>query len=264
MKTVIYQVDAFTTQMFGGNPAAVCPLADWLDDSLMQSIAYENNLSETAFFVKKNDGYHIRWFTPLAEVDLCGHATLASAFVIFNYLDIEEQQITFHSNSGTLKAMNAADGITLDFPVCVLNDDDTEKDIISRGLGFAPVKVFSGIDYVVVMPTESDVRRCQPDFGVLKGLATRGVVITAVGEDCDFVSRFFAPNIGIDEDPVTGSAHCMLAPYWSEKLGRKRLNAKQLSKRGGTLLCTVRGDRVLITGQAVLYMIGEINLCGVN
>jgi len=260
MKIKLYQVDAFTSSLFSGNPAAVCPLASWLDDKTMQSIANENNLSETAFFVPTGEQYYIRWFTPQAEVALCGHATLASAFVIFNYIDTGKDTITFQSQSGLLTATNTSAGITLDFPAGSIEEVSDEIKAMAAILGFTPVELFRGMDYVVVAQSESDVLRCQPDLRAMKRLPARGVIVTAPGTDCDFVSRFFAPNVGVDEDPVTGSAHCMLAPFWSQRLGRAQLTARQLSKRGGTLLCSVRNDRVLITGQAVLYLTAELTL----
>ncbi|MFC1502543.1 PhzF family phenazine biosynthesis protein [bacterium] len=264
MEIPIYQIDAFASRVFTGNPAAVCPLEKWLPDTVMQAIAQENNLSETAFFVQEGDGYHIRWFTPKAEVDLCGHATLGSAYVLFECIKIDRDTIRFKSKSGPLTVTRQDHLMTLDFPVQQPKPCDPPKDLLNalrvEPKDVPPEEVLLAEDYIIVYAAGSDVSLCRPDFGMLKGLEARGVAITAPGNDVDFVSRFFAPNIGIDEDPVTGSVHCALTPYWSRKLGKKRLVAHQLSERGGQLICTDEGDRILISGQAVEYLKGEITL----
>ncbi len=255
----MYQVDAFSQHVFSGNPAAVCPLESWLDDELMQHIAAENNLSETAFFVENAGEYHIRWFTPTLEVALCGHATLASAFVLFDILGFDGDSIVFQSKSGALKVSKDGDKFVLDFPKqtpvpCAVPQP------IQQAFGDKVQACLKAEDYVVVLGEAADVVAAKPDMQCLKQLDLRGVVITAQAEGYDFVSRFFAPNCGIDEDPVTGSAFTQLAPYWAEALGKHKLTAKQVSKRGGEVWCALAGDRVYIAGQAVLYLKGEITL----
>jgi PhzF family phenazine biosynthesis protein len=261
MKLTIYQVDAFTDKVFGGNPAAVIPLQDWLEDSLMQKIAMENNLSETAFFIKTDEGYHLRWFTPQNEIDLCGHATLASAYVIKNFLEPHVQEIQFTTQvAGILKASAKEGMYTLDFPARFPEPCDVpEKLLESLGVS-AVVEVLKSRDYFVVLPNEEAVQNLEPDFSLMKNLNTFGVITTAKGHSADAVSRCFFPAAGIPEDPVTGSAHCNIVPYWSEKLDKKELSCKQLSKRGGELLCELKDDRVLMSGKCVLYMTGEIIL----
>jgi PhzF family phenazine biosynthesis protein len=259
MKIPIYQIDAFSSRVFYGNPAAVCPLREWLDDSVMQAIAQENNLSETAFFVQEGDGYRIRWFTPVAEVDLCGHATLASGFVIFNYLDLTINRVTFHSRSGPLSVVREEDLLSMDFPSKPPQPCSPPRELLD-GLGAGPLEALCSEDYFVVFASERDVRGLNPDMGTLKRLGLRGVIVTAPGDEADFVSRFFAPALGIDEDPVTGSAHCALTPYWSRRLGKMDLHAYQVSRRGGELFCRDRGDRVTISGRAVRYMQGNITI----
>ncbi len=259
MKLKLYQIDAFTSEVFKGNPAAVCPLDEWLDDSLMQSIATENNLSETAFFVQQGNGYRIRWFTPIAEVDLCGHATLASGFVVLNILKPEQTKVVFDSNSGPLTVKKLDDKLVLDFPLQIPQPCDPPDDLIA-GLGIAPQAVLAADDYVVVFKNESEIRQLSPDMRLLQKLDRRGVLTTAPGDNVDFVSRCFFPNYGIDEDPVTGSAHCQLTPYWAERLAKKKFEAHQISKRGGYLSCEISQDRVFIAGDAVLYLIGLIHL----
>ena len=259
MKIPLYQIDAFASKVFAGNPAAVCPLNGWLDDGLMQAVARENNLSETAFFVPLDQGYHIRWFTPAAEVDLCGHATLASAYTIFTYIDPFRTRVTFQSRSGPLTVSKQGDLLAMDFPSrppspCTAPSDLTEA------LGAKPSEVLCSEDYFAVFPSEQDVRSVDPDMGLLKKIDFRGVIVTAKGMDTDFVSRFFAPKYGVNEDPVTGSAHCALIPYWAGKLGKKELLAHQVSKRGGELFCKDQGDRVVIEGRAVAYMEGTITI----
>lgn len=262
MRQKIYQVDAFTDQMFGGNPAAVCVLQSWLPATLMQQIALENNLAETAFLVKVNDGYEVRWFTPAVEVDLCGHATLASAYVLFHYYSHEGDEITFQScRSGTLTVTRKPDGqLTLDFPADELREVSLSQDLVGA-MGKHPEQVLQGkTDLLFVYPSEADIVSLEPDMRVLSQLGGRGVIVTAPGDDVDFVSRFFAPQSGIDEDPVTGSAHTTLTPYWAEKTGKKQFTAIQLSSRKGHLQCALEGDRVLISGHAVPYLEGEILL----
>jgi len=259
MKIPIYQVDAFTSTLFGGNPAAVCPLEAWLPDAILQNIAAENNLSETAFTIPRGGGFDLRWFTPTLEVDLCGHATLATALVMFQELNFAGNIIEFNSRSGPLRVTRQGELLTLDFPVKPAEPCAMPEALV-RGLGCAPAEVAKSQDYLAVFQTAAEVRALRPDFAVLKTLKARGIIATAPGEDCDFVSRFFAPASGIDEDPVTGSAHCTLMPYWAERLGRTKLFARQVSARGGELFCELAGDRVLIGGKAVLYLRGEIVL----
>lgn len=261
MKIPIYQVDAFTNALFGGNPAAVCPLDCWLDENLMQQIATENNLAETAFFVPVENAFEIRWFTPEAEVDLCGHATLASAHVLFNHLHYTKEKILFHSrNSGTLGVKKEGEYLQLDFPA---DQPKKTKNIPDLEIAFGekPMVTFEGRDdYLLIYETEQQIKSFSPDFERLKTIKKRGVIVSAKGDKDDFVSRFFAPGIGIPEDPVTGSAHTLLTPYWSEKLGKNKLTARQLSKRGGALNCELKKDRVLISGKAVTYLIGAVLL----
>jgi PhzF family phenazine biosynthesis protein len=260
MKTVpIYQVDAFTTAPFTGNPAAVCILSEWPSADLMQKIAMENNLAETAFILPDGNGWSIRWFTPVTEVDLCGHATLASSFVVMNILQPERNEVTFHSlHMGDLIVRKKSGMLELDFPT------DTPEpcklpDIIRESMGREPVECLRGrSDYLLLYETESDIINLAPDFRKLARAEGRGTIVTAPGNDVDFVSRFFVPGAGIDEDPVTGSAHTTLTPLWSERLGRKALKARQLSSRGGYLECTLAEDRTLIAGNAMLYLKGEI------
>jgi PhzF family phenazine biosynthesis protein len=258
MKISIFQVDAFTNQAFGGNPAAVCPLDYWLSDEDMQAIAQENNLSETAFIVNRGDFYQIRWFTPQTEVDLCGHATLASAWVIMNKVQQDKNEIRFGSKGGELKVRREGDLYLMDFPVHQPEKCVAPNNLI-KAMGQNPVEVLASNYYLVVFDSEDIVRNLKPYMTLLKELDRIGVVITAPGKSVDFVSRFFAPAVGIPEDPVTGSAHCTLIPYWAEKLGKTRMTAKQVSCRGGDLICESKGDRVVIGGQARLFMEGRIN-----
>jgi PhzF family phenazine biosynthesis protein len=261
MKLTMYQVDAFTEKIFEGNPAAVIPLEDWLEDELMQKIAMENNLSETAFFVKTDTGYHIRWFTPDFEIDLCGHATLASAYIIKNFVEPHLAEINFTTQTvGELRAM-ARDGVyTLDFPSRLPQPCKT-PDQLFKSLGISTaVEVLKSRDYFVVLPNEEAVKNTEPDFTLIKELDAIGVIVTAKGKSADVVSRCFYPGAGIAEDPVTGSAHCNIVPYWSDKLGKTKLYCKQLSPRGGDLHCELEGDRVLMSGKCVLYLEGEINV----
>jgi PhzF family phenazine biosynthesis protein len=258
MQIPLYQVDAFTSEVFRGNPAAVCPLEFWLPAHTMQCIAAENNLAETAFFVKEGDHYGLRWFTPTVEVDLCGHATLASAFVLFHYLNVQADSLRFDTRSGELTVRRNGDRLTLNFPSLPATRCDPPQALI-EGLGAQPLEILKAGYYLVVYPDAEDVRSLQPRMETLKGLGVP-CIVTAPGRDCDFVSRFFAPSHGIDEDPVTGSAHCTLIPYWSRRLGKNQLFARQLSARGGELWCEDLGDRVLISGHAVGYLEGRIQL----
>ncbi|UAJ14111.1 PhzF family phenazine biosynthesis protein [Aquirufa lenticrescens] len=261
MKIPIYQVDAFTNERFKGNPAAVCPLDTWLPDAVMQNIAAENNLAETAFIVPAGNAYEIRWFTPTVEVDLCGHATLASAYVLFNELGFAGEQINFISHrSGPLSVTKIGAILALNFPVDTLSELPLSP-AFAIGLSQAPVKVFKGkTDYLFVYNSEAEILALQPDFEALKTHPVRGIIVTAPGETTDFVSRFFGPACGVNEDPVTGSAHTTLTPYWSSVLGKSELTARQLSLRTGDLTCKLVGDRVEIAGEAVLYLRGEINV----
>jgi predicted PhzF superfamily epimerase YddE/YHI9 len=263
VKLTLYQIDAFTNHIFGGNPAAVIPLDQWISDSLMQRLAMENNLSETVFFVpssKPDVDYEIRWFTPLVEINLCGHATLAAAFVLYHVMGYAYQAIRFESKSGILTVTKNLDRICMDFPAWKPSALTTWPPELSVALGNIPfTSVYQYRDFLVEVADESMVQLCQPDFTLLKKIGQK-VILTAKGSKADFVSRFFAPSAGVDEDPVTGSAHAQLIPYWAEKLGKKSLHARQLSKRGGELWCEYLGERVTISGQCVFYMKGEIDL----
>lgn len=259
MKTPYFQVDAFTDHVFGGNPAGVCILKRWPDDTLLQHVAAENNLSETAYVVPISDGYELRWFTPTMEVDLCGHATLASAFVIFTELRHREKHVHFHAASGLLRASWDGKIVMLDFPSRPGQPCAAPPSLI-EGLGHIPREVRKSRDFLAALGSAEEVRALQPNFAQIATLDCLGVIATAAGDDCDFVSRFFAPGAGVPEDPVTGSAHCTLIPYWAEKLGKEKLTARQLSARGGSLVCEMRGDRVGIGGSAVLYSKAEIIL----
>jgi len=255
----LYQVDAFTDKLFKGNPAAVCILDQWIDEDLMQNIAAENNLSETAFVLKKNNRYEIRWFTPEAEVDLCGHATLATAHVLYEHFALDQSTIQFYSHrSGNLFVSQNDDTLSLDFPTDESEMVETPVDLIDA-FGLKPIESYRGkTDYALMFPDQDFIEKCEPDFNILKRSNVRGVMITAPGKEVDFVSRFFAPGVGIDEDPVTGSAHTTLTRIWGMKLGKNVLRAKQLSKRGGQLICEYKGDRTIISGKAVTYLVGEI------
>jgi len=257
MKIRQYQVDAFATRAFEGNPAAVCPLERWLDDALLQAIAEENNLSETAFFVPTGKGYALRWFTPVREVDLCGHATLAAAHVLFEHLGYAGQVIRFETRSGELSVERRGGQLAMNFPA-IPPAPCSAPDIIAQALGERPIEVLAADDYLAVFDSEASVRAITPDQARLGELDLRGVIITAPGTKVDFVSRFFAPKLGIPEDPVTGSAHCALAPYWAARLGKSTLSARQVSRRGGSLVCEMQGDRVVLAGQAVTFMEAEI------
>lgn len=257
MKLRQYQVDAFASRVFAGNPAAVCPLDAWLDDETMQAIAGENNLSETAFFVPSDKGYRLRWFTPIREVDLCGHATLATAHIIFNILGYAKESIVFETRSGELTVTRDGKRLKMDFPSCPPVPCACPP-LLSEGLGLQPLEVLAADDYLAVFDSKDTILGIRPNQGLLGQLDLRGVIVTAPGREVDFVSRFFGPKYGIPEDPVTGSAHCELAPYWSEKLAKKVLSARQVSKRGGELICEVTGDRVFLSGQAITFMQAEI------
>lgn len=259
MKLKMYQIDAFAKNLFEGNPAAVCPLETWLSDELMQKIALENNLSETAFFVKEGAKFHIRWFTPTSEVDMCGHATLASAFVLFEILNYEDETVVFSSKSGDLHIRRDEGMFVMDFPAqkiltCKL------PDVIHEAFEVEPKECYESMDYLLVFENEEDVLNAEPDFEKLKDIDARGVIISAKSKEYDFVCRFFAPKIGISEDPVTGAAFTQLVPYWSEVLGKDSFYAKQVSKRGGEVFCSLKGERVEIAGYGVKYLEGEIEI----
>ncbi|MCP3875929.1 MAG: PhzF family phenazine biosynthesis protein [Desulfobacteraceae bacterium] len=260
MELDIFQIDAFTQNIFSGNPAAVCPLENWLEDDIMQSIALENNLSETAFFIPNDNGYHIRWFTPVTEVDLCGHATLASAFVLFNILGYAKNKIHFDSKSGPLVIHHENDRMIMDFP----SQPPVPCDIplqLEKAFHIKPVECLISEDYLVIFKNEQEVLELNPDMDCLKKLNLRGVSVTAKGSgEYDFINRFFAPKYGVPEDPVTGSAFTQLVPYWSKKLGKKTLKARQVSSRGGDVQCCFKSDRVKISGQAALYLKGKIHI----
>lgn len=259
MKHTIYQVDAFTDKLFGGNPAAVCPLDKWLNDDILQMIAMENNLAETAFYIKKENDFQIRWFTPTVEVDLCGHATLATAFVIFNHQNYTKNEIVFWSpRSGKLTVRKEGEFLTLNFPTDIYEQINSFSNL-KNGFDLVPNEVFKGkSDYMFIYDNEDQIKNIQPNIPEISKWQVRGVIVTAKGKTADFVSRFFGPQSGVDEDPVTGSAHTTLIPYWSDKLGKTELTALQLSNRGGKLKCKYIKERVEISGQAKLYLIGEI------
>lgn len=263
MNYTLYQVDAFTDTLFGGNPAAVIPLDQWIEDSIMQQLAMENNLSETVFFVPSKNAaadYEIRWFTPVLEINLCGHATLASAFILFNKLGYSKESIRFHCKSGILTVTRKDDIIQMDFPAWKPEPVKQDYSELVNALGNISVQgIYKHRDILVELINEESVRNCEPDFSLLKKMGEK-VIITSRGNEVDFVSRFFAPAVGIEEDPVTGSAHSQLIPFWAEKSGKKKFHAKQLSRRGGELWCEYLGDRVLMGGKCVFYMKGEIEL----
>lgn len=260
MKLTLYQIDAFAEKVFEGNPAAVIPLQNWLNDEVMQKIALENNLSETAFFVPVEAGFHIRWFTPLAEVNLCGHATLASAHVLFNHLNYTEKEIRFQSRSGILKVKKEGDLIVLDFPASKMSEIEVPENL-QTAFNIQPKKCIKGRDdLMLIFEKEEDILNLKPDFQKIIQSKTRGVIVTAKSEKYNFVSRFFAPAVGVNEDPVTGSAHTILIPFWSNELRKNEMIAKQISGRGGILYCKNLGDRVEIGGKAVTYLMGEITV----
>jgi len=260
MNIPFYQVDAFTDRVFGGNPAAVCLLDQWPADDVMQHIAAENNLSETAFLVGSGSDYDLRWFTPTLEIDLCGHATLASAFVIFNFLELNCDAVRFQTASGELRVGREADLLVMDFPARPA-DRAGKVAGLAEALGAEPELVYGARDILAVFATETQIRTMAPDFAALEKIKDAfAVIVTAPGDNVDFVSRFFAPNAGIPEDPVTGSAHCTLVPYWSARFGKQKLHALQVSARGGELFCEDLGDRVSLAGRAVLFARGELVL----
>lgn len=259
MRIPLYQVDAFARRPFEGNPAAVCPLERWLDDDVLQAIATENNLSETAFFVRAPEGRELRWFTPTTEVALCGHATLAAGFVVLELLGEESDSVRFNTRSGPLVVSRAASGYAIDLPVLTAHACEPPQSLLD-GLDRAPIEILASTNYLCVYEREEDIRNLNPNFRVLAHCEPYAVIVTAPGEDVDFVSRFFAPAHGIDEDPVTGSAHCTLTPYWSQQLRKTRLKARQLSRRGGELACTLQGERVVLEGGCVLVLDGTLHV----
>ncbi len=259
MKLDIYQVDAFSQHPFGGNPAAVCPLTEWLPDEQLQDIAAENNLSETAYFVPRDGRYELRWFTPEVEVDLCGHATLAAAWVLINQLPDAPEVLRFSTRSGELRVTRDGDELAMDFPAKTPQPCEPPDGMLSA-LGIEHAEVFSTDDYIVLVDNEAQVAALTPDFAQLKGLPKRGIAVTTKGTQFDFISRWFGPNVGVNEDPVTGSAHTSLAPFWAARLGKSYLTAEQGGQRKGQLRCELQGDRVIISGKAVLYMQGVIYL----
>ncbi len=259
MRFQLYQVDAFTGNLFSGNPAAVVPLDNWLSDEKMQAVAAENNLSETAFFVDRGDYFQIRWFTPQAEVDLCGHATLAAAWVIFHHIRKDAEEILFRSRSGELKVSRHNDRLALDFPAYRLEPAKAGEKLL-QGIGAEPLEVLASRDYLILLKDEDTIRNLKPDFRALEESDRLGIIVTARGNEVDFVSRFFAPSVSIPEDPVTGSAHCSLTPFWAEKLGKKKLHALQVSPRGGELFCELQGDRVRIAGNVTPFLQGHFEL----
>jgi PhzF family phenazine biosynthesis protein len=260
-KFKIYQIDAFAKRVFNGNPAAVCPLESWLDDEILQAIALENNLAETAFFVPKGQGFHIRWFTPIQEVPLCGHATLASAFVIFTELEPERHSIQFESKSGYLKVTRQGSLLEMDFPAYFMAPCQSPPNSLLKGLKVQPQEVFiveADPNYYVILQTEDEVQGIKPDLTLIEQLHPYGVIVTAPGSLYDCVSRYFAPSYGIPEDPVTGSIHSALVPYWANRLKKLKIHAYQASQRGGELFCEHQKKRVLIGGQAIKYLYGNI------
>ncbi|WP_261845095.1 PhzF family phenazine biosynthesis protein [Aliamphritea ceti] len=259
MNIPIYQVDAFTDSLFGGNPAAVCILQNWLPEEQLQSIAAENNLAETAYIVQAGDVYELRWFTPAVEIDLCGHATLAAAYIIFRFIEPSLQSVRFTTKSGDLiVTREAEERISLNFPARMPTPTAITEAAI-KAMGKAPIAAWESRDLMLVYETEADILALEPDLLAFKDLNSHfAVIATAKGDQADFVSRFFAPQAGIPEDPVTGSAHCTLIPFWAEQLDKDVLLARQLSARGGTLYCQHKGDRVSMSGTAVLFMQGEI------
>lgn len=259
MKLQIFQADAFTEQLFGGNPAAVVPLKEWLPAPQMQKIAIENNLAETAFFIPQGEDFELRWFTPEIEIDLCGHATLATAHILFTELGYDKDVIHFHSlKAGTLSVTRKDNLYTLDFPSRPATSCSIPEGLLNAIGGKTPTEVLNSRDIMLVYDNEADILALKPNFADLAQLDLMGVIATAKGNHCDFVSRFFIPSAGINEDPVTGSAHCNLIPYWAEKLGKNKLHAFQVSERRGELWCELNGNRVFITGKAITYLKGEI------
>ena len=254
-----YIVDAFTDTLFHGNQAAVCVLDEWLPEKVMMDIARENNFSETAFTIKASEGYDLRWFTPGGEIDLCGHATLAAAYVLFNYYEKDADRIVFHTLSGDLLIGRSGDYIEMDFPVYRLNEVPV-TDEMAAAMGVAPKEAYLDRDLLLVYEDEDIVRKIKPDIDKVKLLDGLGVGVTAPGKDYDCVSRFFVPKLNIDEDPVTGSVHCIITPYWIKRLGKSSLKAYQASERGGKLICELKNDRVIISGNAVIFAVSELIL----
>lgn len=259
MNIRIFKLDTFTNQTFAGNPAAVCPLEAWLPDELLQKISAENNLSETAFFVGTAGQYELRWFTPKTEVDLCGHATLASAFVLMQKLEPSVSVVTFQTRSGELTVRRRGSAYEMNFPAQPPKPVEAPNGLLA-GLSHAPSQVFASEDYFLLYESQTQIKQLVPDFEALKTIPLRGVIVTAEGDEADFVSRCFGPKVGVDEDPVTGSAHCALAPYWAEQLGKTKLTGRQLSSRGGIIGCEVLGSRVLLSGECVMYLEGQIHV----
>jgi len=257
MKLKIYQIDAFSSKTFEGNPAAVCPLEEWIDDSLMQKIAAENNLSETVFFVKENDVYHIRWFTTSSEENLCGHATLASAYVLFEIFGYSKETIIFRSKSGILKVSKTDDMYTLNFPLNEVTKIPLEEKFC-KAFNIKPSEGYKSMDYLFVFEKEEDIYNLVPNFELIKTFDLRGVIVTAKSSKYDFICRFFDPDCGVPEDPVTGSAFTQLVPYWSKVLNKNEFKAKQVSQRGGEVFAKLQDNRVLISGKAIKYLEGEI------
>ena len=259
MKLNLYQIDAFAKNIFEGNPAAVCPLDKWLEDNMMQKIANENNLSETAFFVKENNKFHIRWFTPSNEVDMCGHATLASAYVIFEILNYEKNEIIFNSKSGVLKVTKENDKFKMNFPIQKIIKCDIPNGI-SKAFEIQPIECYKSMDYILIFENEKDILNAKPNLALLKDIDTRGVIITSKSKKYDFINRFFAPKYGIDEDSVTGSAFTQLIPYWNKVLNKDTFIAKQVSQRSGEVFCKLNNDRLEISGYAKKYLEGVIDI----
>ena len=259
MKLPCYVIDAFTDRPFHGNPAAVCPLERWLPDATLQAIAAEHNLAETAFFVPRGDDFELRWFTPEIEMDLCGHATIASAFALHRLMGDSRERWTFHSKSGPLSVSREGDWFALDFPSRPPAPCEAPP-ALARALGATPLEVGKARDYLVLLESEAAVRALTPDLAAVATLDATGVIATAAGDRVDFVSRFFAPRAGVPEDPATGSSHCTLIPYWAKRLGKTRLEARQISRRGGEFRCEDRGERVSIAGRAVRYLEGTIEV----
>jgi len=259
MKLPIYQVDAFASQLFAGNPAAVVIMDDWLPDQVLQAIAQENNLSETAFVVPRDGFYGLRWFTPETEVDLCGHATLASAYVLLQHDYTRAKEVVFRFKDGTLLVRRAGELLAMDFPARPPRPIPSDR-AVGEALGAMPRELLKSRDLLAVFDNQAQVEALRPNFQAFADLQTKAVIVSAAGDTCDFVSRFFAPSLGIQEDPVTGSAHCTLIPYWSARLGRAMLHARQVSRRGGDLFCEHHDGRVVIAGRAVEYLRGEIDV----
>lgn len=260
MRIPIFQLDAFTSRVFSGNPAAVCPLSRWLDDATMLAIAAENALSETAFVVRDADGWAIRWFTPAVEVDLCGHATLAAGHVVLSRLEPGRSEVHFRSASGVLSVRRDGERLALDFPSSPAAPIDAPPALLRALRGAAPRACLASRDVVAVLESEEEVASLSPDLAAVRELDAQGLIVTAPGRTCDFVSRYFAPRVGIDEDPVTGSAHCTLAPLWASRLGKTVFDARQVSRRGGELHVELRGDRVIIAGRVAPYLEGELDI----